>query len=182
MPKLLPLAALALFLANATQAQDKSLSPQPTTVAQTPAQQQVFAAERAFARSMAERDFAAFGKHLSEEAVFFGSRQVLRGKDEVLKGWKGFFDGPQAPFSWEPEVVEVLASGTLAHSSGPVRDEKGQPVMQFNSIWRQESPGVWKVVFDKGTPLPPAKPAVVPASAPASAPNSAPTSTPAPNK
>ena len=47
----------------------------------------------------------------------------------------------------------MLASGTLAHSSGPVRDRAGKLVSRFNSVWRQESPGVWRIVFDKGCEL-----------------------------
>lgn len=115
-------------------------------------QRQVTDAERAFARSMAERNHAAFTALLSEQAVFFGSAQVLHGKAAVAAGWKAFFDGAQAPFSWAPDQVEVLTDGTLAHSSGPVRNPAGQVVSRFNSVWRQESPGVWRVVFDKGQP------------------------------
>jgi hypothetical protein len=44
----------------------------------------------------------------------------------------------------------VLDSGTLALSSGPVRDASGKHFANFQSIWRQESPGVWRVVFDRG--------------------------------
>jgi ketosteroid isomerase-like protein len=114
--------------------------------------QQVSAAERAFARSMAERNHAAFTALLSEQAHFYGGGQVLRGKAAVAVGWKAFFDGPQAPFSWEPDSVEVLPDGTLALSTGPVRDPQGKAVARFNSVWRQEAPGVWRVVFDKGQP------------------------------
>jgi ketosteroid isomerase-like protein len=112
---------------------------------------QVRDTELAFARSMAERDHAAFVSHLSEHAVFFGGRgEPMRGRDAVAAGWKPYFDGPRAPFSWAPDRVEVLADGTLAHSSGPVRDPDGKPIARFNSIWRQESPGLWRIVFDKG--------------------------------
>jgi ketosteroid isomerase-like protein len=114
---------------------------------------QVEDTERAFARSMAERNHAAFSALLSEQAVFFGGTQVHRGKAAVAAAWKGFFDGPKAPFSWEPDQVEVLADGTLAHSTGPVRDEDGKLFSRFNSVWRQEAPGVWRIVFDKGQPL-----------------------------
>ena len=118
-------------------------------------QAEVSAAERAFARSMADRDLSAFGQHLSAQAVFFaGAGQVLRGKAAVIAGWAGYFQGPQAPFSWDPDQVEVLPDGSLAHSSGLVRNQAGEPVARFNSVWRQESPGVWRVVFDKGSPLP----------------------------
>ncbi len=115
---------------------------------------QVTEAERAFARSMAERKFEDFVALLSEQAVFFGGPQrAHRGKAAVAAAWKPFFDGPKAPFSWEPDEVELLADGTLAHSSGPVRNPEGQVFQRFNSVWRQEAPGVWRVVFDKGQPL-----------------------------
>ena len=114
---------------------------------------EVQAAERAFARSMAERNHAAFTAMLSEQAVFYSGPQVLRGKAAVAAGWRADFDAPAAPFSWVPDSVEVLTDGTLALSSGPVLDPAGKPVARFNSVWRQEAPGVWRVVFDKGQPL-----------------------------
>ena len=46
--------------------------------------------------------------------------------------------------------MSVLESGTLALSSGPVHDPSGRRTATFTSIWRQEAPGVWRVVFDKG--------------------------------
>src|SRR5262245_21667578 len=111
---------------------------------------QVRDAERAFARSMADRNFAAFSALVADDAVFFGGRGAQRGKAAVLAGWKAFFDQPQAPFSWEPETVEVLSSGTLGLSSGPVKDPNGKQTGIFNSIWRRETDGRWRVVFDKG--------------------------------
>jgi ketosteroid isomerase-like protein len=129
--------------------------PAPATAQPSPEalRAQVTEAERAFARSMADRDHAAFMRHLSEQAIFYGPQGALLGKATVAAAWKGFFDGPQAPFSWEPDQVDVLADGTLAHSSGPVRDPAGRLVSRFNSVWRQEAPGVWRIVFDKGSPL-----------------------------
>ncbi len=112
--------------------------------------QQVIATERAFARTMAARDFAAFQSFVSEEAVFLGGRTPLRGKRQVADGWKPLFAKPAAPFSWEPETVQVLESGALAFSSGPVRDADGKVVETFTSIWRLEAPGVWRIVFDTG--------------------------------
>ena len=116
------------------------------------AKEQVFAAERAFARAMADRDLKAYAQHLSVEAVFFAGAKSLRGKQAVIDGWAPFFAGEQAPFSWEPDQVEVLESGGLALSTGLVKDPSGKVVARFNSIWRMESPGVWHVVFDKGSP------------------------------
>jgi ketosteroid isomerase-like protein len=112
---------------------------------------EVFAAERAFARSMAERDFAAFGRYVAEDCVFFADTP-LRGRDAVLAAWKPLFDGALAPFSWEPDQVEVLASGDLALSTGLVKDPTGTVTARFNTIWQRQPDGRWLVVFDKGGP------------------------------
>jgi ketosteroid isomerase-like protein len=126
-----------------------------TAAAQSPLEDrraEVFAAERAFARSMAERDFAAFGRHVAEDSVFFAGNTALRGRTAVLAGWQAFFDGPTAPFSWEPDQVEVLESGELALSTGLVKNPDGAVTARFNSIWRRQADGRWLVVFDKGGP------------------------------
>lgn len=116
-------------------------------------ERQVAETERGFAKTMADRDAARFNAFLSEEAVFFSGPGAapLRGKRQVSEQWARFFARPQAPFSWEPDEVQVLDSGTLALSSGPVRDPKGKVFARFTSIWRQEAPGVWRIVFDKGS-------------------------------
>lgn len=113
--------------------------------------QQVEDTERAFARTMAERDHAAFTSFLAAEAVFFSGEKPLSGRQQVAEAWAPFFVEPEAPFSWEPETVVVLDSGTLALSSGPVRDPAGQRFATFNSIWRLEPDGHWRIVFDKGS-------------------------------
>jgi len=113
---------------------------------------QVRDAERAFAKTMADRDHNAFASFVADEAVFFNEADVLRGKTAVAAGWKRLYEGPRAPFSWDPDRVEVLDTGTLALSSGPVRDPSGKRVGTFNSVWRREPGGAWKVVFDKGCP------------------------------
>jgi len=115
-------------------------------------QKQVADSERAFAKTMADRNFAAFSNFIADEAVFFTSTAALRGKPAVVEFWKRFYEKPDAPFSWEPAQVEVLDSGTLAISFGPVRDPSGKHFSNFQSIWRLEAPGVWRVIFDRGNP------------------------------
>ena len=112
--------------------------------------QQVIDTETAFAATMAARDHAGFVSLLGEETLFFSGKGPLRGKAVVAEAWKPFYEGPQAPFSWKPTEVEVLDSGTLAISSGPVYDPAGKLVGVFNSIWRLEAPGRWRIIFDKG--------------------------------
>ncbi len=128
------------------------LAPRPVA-AQTQSElvEQVRTAEAAFAETMARRDLAAFASFVADDAVFLG-RGPLRGRDAVREGWKTFYEGAVAPFSWKPETVEVLANGTLGLSSGPVFDASGKRTGTFNSVWRREPDGKWRVVFDKGCP------------------------------
>ena len=114
--------------------------------------EQVRRTEIAFAKTLADRNPAAFASFLSKETVFMSNGMATRGAAQVAERWKAFFNGPQAPFSWEPDQVQVLDSGTLAMSSGPVRDPSGKRVGTFNSVWRREAKGQWKIVLDNGCP------------------------------
>ena len=127
--------------------------PSPLATGET-ARQQVESTERAFAKSMADRDLVAFGKFVSPEAVFFSGQEPLHGREAVVQWWSRYFADAVAPFSWEPDQVQVLASGTLALSTGPVRDAHGKLIGRFASIWRQEQPGQWRIVFDRGEAAP----------------------------
>ena len=113
---------------------------------------QVRAAETAYAKSMADRDLAAFTALLADDTVFWGGKGVLRGKAAVAADWKRFFNGGAAPFSWSAADVEVLTSGDLGFTSGPVLDPKGNRIGTFNSVWKRQPDGAWKIVFDKGCP------------------------------
>ena len=113
-------------------------------------QKQVADTERAFAATMRARDHAAFTGFLAEEAVFISGAATLRGRDAIAEAWRPYYTGERAPFAWEPDQVVVVDSGTLAYSGGPVRDPAGRVVGRFNSIWRLEAPGRWKIVFDRG--------------------------------
>jgi ketosteroid isomerase-like protein len=126
-----------------------ALSPAHPDIAE--ARKQVFATERAFAKTMADRDLRAFATFIADEAVFFSGPNPLRGRQQVIDWWTRYYTAPTAPFSWEPAEVEVLESGALALSSGPVRNPQGKLVARFSSIWRREAPGTWRIVFDKGS-------------------------------
>jgi len=140
--KQLAVACLGLLAACALAAEDST----PDRL-----RQQVEDTERAFARTMADRDHAGFVSFLSDETIFFAGDTPLRGKQTVADSWAPYYQGPDAPFSWEPEQVVVLDSGTLAMSSGPVRNPAGERVATFQSVWRLEADGQWRIVFDKGS-------------------------------
>lgn len=158
---MLVLAAVAMLQAGASAPAAK-----PDTAALA---EEVRRTERAFAKTMADRDHAAFASFLAEDTIFAG-RQTLRGRDAVAQAWKRFYEGGPAPFSWEPERVEVNDAGTLGVSFGPVRGPDGRQTGQYNSIWRREPDGRWKIIFDHGCncrsdappPAPPSPPAPTP--------------------
>jgi len=52
--------------------------------------EQVRKTEIAFAKTMADRDHAAFTSFLADETVFFGAK-VLRGAKAVADQWKSFY-------------------------------------------------------------------------------------------
>lgn len=109
----------------------------------------VEAREIAFAKTLEDRDFDAFLNFVSPEAVFFNGNEPLRGHDAITQAWAPFFEDKAAPFSWQPDVIEVLESGRLALSSGPIRSTSGEILGRFNSIWRKDNDGQWRVIFDK---------------------------------
>jgi ketosteroid isomerase-like protein len=123
----------------------------PSLPTQAEAQRQVLATEAAFAKTMADRDHKAFSTFIADDAVFFAGDDPLRGKQQIVVWWEQYYAAPGAPFSWEPENVEILNSGTLAYSSGPVRDPEGNVIGHFNSIWRYDGADTWRIIFDKGS-------------------------------
>ena len=126
----------------------------PDTAAQTvdpdSLREEVAAVENAFAKTMADRDFDAFASFVSAEAVFVNGGKPLRGKPAILERWQKLFADENASFSWRAEIIEVLPSGTLALSDGPVFDPDGKLIARFYSTWRLESDGKWRIVFDNG--------------------------------
>ena len=124
------------------------LPPDPLAAAE-----QVRASETSFAAAMAARDFTAFASWVADDAVFINAGQPLRGKAAVLAHWERFFKSPRAPFAWKPEIVEVLATGQLAYSEGPVSLADGRVVGRYFSTWRRDADGRWKVALDNGYDL-----------------------------
>ncbi len=106
------------------------------------------ATETAFAATMADRDLEAFSSFLAEDAIFSSPRNLLRGREAIVEGWRPFFDGPDAPFSWKPARVHVLDDGTIGGTTGPVFNPAGETVGHFVSTWKRQSDGTWKIILD----------------------------------
>lgn len=110
----------------------------------------------AFSRSVEARDIEHFKSFLDTDARFVGN-SVLRGPDEISAAWAVFFGDDGPAIKWRPQFVELLEDGTLALTRGPYRmiaeDPDGNRVENwgtFNSVWRKNADGEWRVIFDAG--------------------------------
>ena len=120
------------------------------------AEQEVRCREIGFSQAAEHRDIEQFRSFIDPDARFIG-RSVQRGIDAVADAWSGFFAADGPAIMWRPRFVEVLEDGNLALSRGPYRlrltDADGNAVERwgtFNSVWRRQGNGEWKVVFDAG--------------------------------
>ncbi len=116
--------------------------------------------EIAFSQSVENQDVVAFESLIDSDARFVG-RSVQRGVADVVTAWGVFFAEGAPQMKWRPQFVEVLEDGTLALSRGPYRmivegpdGEVTERWGTFNSVWRKQTDGSWKVVFDAGNTAP----------------------------
>lgn len=114
--------------------------------------------EIGFSKSVERGDMSAFRSFIDGDARFV-SNSVQRGVDEVAAAWAVFFAADGPTIVWRPQIVEVLENGKLGLSRGPYRvvsqDADGNTVESwgtFNSVWRLNDDGEWRVVFDAGNP------------------------------
>lgn len=113
--------------------------------------------EIAFSRSVENKNIESFRSFLDVDARFVG-RAVDRGPDEISASWRIFFSDGGPNIKWRPQFVEVLVDRSLALTRGPYRmiaeDPDGNPVESwgtFNSVWRKNSDGEWRIIFDAGS-------------------------------
>jgi ketosteroid isomerase-like protein len=112
--------------------------------------------EIGFSQSIENKDIEAFKAFLDADARFISNR-ARRGVDEIAEGWSNFTREEGPSIRWRPIYVEVLDDGKLALSRGVYEAastaEDGSETMSygsFNSVWRLNDDGVWRVVFDAG--------------------------------
>ena len=114
--------------------------------------------EIGFSRAAERQDLDAFRSFIDADARFVGGT-VLRGVEDITAAWAVFFQDDGPVIQWRPQIIEVLENGKLALSRGPYRtlsrDAEGDTIEQwgtFNSVWRLNADGQWRVVFDAGSP------------------------------
>lgn len=117
---------------------------------------EVVEAEQSFAKMALEKGIAeAFIEYASEDAVLSRNNEIISGIENI-KTW--FESRPQAEGStlvWEPDFVDVSASGDLAYTYGKYtytsldslgNEKKNSGI--FHTVWKRQDDGNWKFVWD----------------------------------
>lgn len=118
----------------------------------------LFAADRSFAKSAAEKGAAgAYPAFLAEEARLYreGSQPVV--EREAIRS---ALSGNTGPMTWEPAGGGVARSGDLGFTYGIAKRREGgasgswEPSDNYFRIWKKQPGGPWKVVLDVLSPRP----------------------------
>jgi len=96
----------------------------------------------------------AFLAFAADEAVLNRGGQLIKGKTAIA----GFFEAQGTPnyqLTWSPDFVDVAESGDLAYSYGKylltATDKDGKEIQSegiFHTVWKRQSDGNWKYVYD----------------------------------
>ena len=113
-------------------------------------------ADAAFANFASDSGPArAFGRWAAADAMLLGALpKPRRGPDDIATAFASF--PPSGKFAWAPVRALGAASGGLAFTVGEaVITTTGKPAnTKYLTIWRQESDGAWKYIFDLGSDRP----------------------------
>ncbi len=101
----------------------------------------------------------------ADGAVLISAGQpALNGKEAIRKMIEESFKVPGFKISWQPQTVDVSASGDMAYiiedSQVSFSDSTGRVITENNkvvTIWRKQADGSWKNVVDISTPAAPAQ-------------------------
>ena len=130
----LPLIAAGLLAACASTPR----TPAPVDVAAL--EREVAAAETAFAKTMADRDLAAFASHIAEDAIFSPGPNTLRGKAAIVRQLPHGV-GRRGGGMLRVCGMTILRSGRSQHRAGGQRDRDGHAERRQRGTaeaeWRQ---------------------------------------------
>ena len=117
-------------------------------LAAAPAEMTAVEAERAFAADAHKLgQWAAFRKWAADDALMFVPQPV--NAQTFLKDRKE----PPFPVFWWPGRSYVSCDGKTAVNTGPWVREWGKSVGYFTTVWKRQSDGGWKWVYDAGDAL-----------------------------
>ncbi len=137
----------------------KSLPPKPRPD-DTDLQDQLFAADRAFARAVADSGAPAWNARLADDVAKPGNGGLilLRGIVPVAANDKSIFADAAQLLVWEPTDAVAYAdrvTGVTVGRYAMVRRSVRTDTLtrgRYLTLWRKQSDGRWKIMLDTGWP------------------------------
>nr|WP_294937262.1 nuclear transport factor 2 family protein [uncultured Flavobacterium sp.] len=140
-------AAILLFLSCKSNSVSEPKTDNKTAIAQ---------AEKDFEKMVAEKGIAeGFYHFAAENAVIKRERDTLIiGKENI----RNYYSNPRyknASVTWTPDFIEVSEKGDMAYTYGKyiwsTKDTSGNTKTSkgvFHTVWKKQSDGSWKYVWD----------------------------------
>jgi hypothetical protein len=137
----------------------KALPPKPLAD-DTDLQDQLFAADRAFAIAVADSGAPAWNARLAPDVTKPGNGGLilLRGVTPVSAFDKSLFEDPARMLVWEPTDAVAYAdrrTGVTVGRSAWVRRSARTDTLargRYLTLWRKQPDGRWKILLDTGWP------------------------------
>ena len=135
----------------------KALPPKPRAD-DTDLQDQLFAADRAFALAVADSGAPAWNARLASDVAKPGNGGLilLRGAVPVAANDKAIFADPSKLLVWEPTDAVAYAdrvTGVTVGRYAMVRRSTRTDTLgrgRYLTLWRKQSDGRWKILLDTG--------------------------------
>ena len=119
----------------------------------------LFSVDREFSKFSEENGiFKAFTSYMDNEAV------IYRDKQEPFKGHQAItelFKNSTGQLIWEPTFADIDANGNLGYTLGEwtysttdSNDVTTEATGYYVTIWKKQTDGSWKYVFDTGISSP----------------------------
>lgn len=152
-----PLATLCALAAGLAACVPKNLPPKPLAH-DTQLQDELFAADRAFARAVADSGAPAWNARLATDVAKPGNGGLilLRGVDPVSGYDKSLFADASRMLVWEPTDAVAYTDGRTGVTVGRsawVRKSAPTDTLsrgRYLTLWRKQADGSWKILLDTG--------------------------------
>jgi ketosteroid isomerase-like protein len=117
--------------------------------------QEIRETELAFAKLTKEQGLkVAFATYAAEDAVLNRGNKLIKGK-KAIEDYYANQNLDNVTLEWEPEFIEVAASGDLGYTYGPYTftsvDSSGEEIKSegiFHTVWKKQANGEWRYVWD----------------------------------
>lgn len=124
---------------------------------------ELFEADRAFARATAESRLDGWLSYFADDAARLYPGKVVRGLEGIREADGALFGDETLDLQWDPTDAGLFRDSTHGFTTGRyelLKTEQGaSPTVvgsgTYFSIWRRDASG-WKVILDTGSPDPPA--------------------------